>query len=415
MEKKDFPGRRFPRWSWIAVILSASMLIALSCSGPSANPDEDDDNPKNPSSCTLVPLPPEPAGRTITVRNVAELLAAVQNANATGDLTILLEDGTYTLDDMLWISGQNVTFRSRSGKRDAVVIQGQGMSGGVSHIFNVPGSNFTVADLTIGWVANHALQIHSSSDNPVIHNIRFVDTGEQMLKVSYVPGDRSSSDNGLVEWCVFEYSAGVGPQYYIGGIDAHQARNWIVRNNVFKHIRSPETDLAEHAVHFWTGSSNTLVECNRISDCDRGIGFGLGDRGHSGGMIRNNMVHTMRDVGIGLENASGTEVLHNTVYTENYENAIEYRFPRTQNVAIINNLTNGQIAGRDGGSGRIETNVTTAQASWFVNADQGSDLHLAAANPSAVDQGQALAGVAQDFDCEPRPKGAGHDIGADEW
>ena len=53
------------------------------------------------------------------------------------------------------------------------------MFGGVSHVFNVPGSNFTAADLTIGWVANHAVQIHHTADNPVIHNVRFVDTGER--------------------------------------------------------------------------------------------------------------------------------------------------------------------------------------------------------------------------------------------
>jgi hypothetical protein len=413
MGEMDCPFSMSLRWMRIAVILLFPVLIALSCSDPSPDSDGDVLNPQNPSSCTLIPLP-EPTGPTVTVSNVAELLAAAQQANNSGNLTILLEAGTYTLDDMLWISGQNVTFRSRSGNRDAVVIRGQGMSGGVSHIFNVSGDNFTVADLTIGWVANHALQVHSDADNPVIHNIRFADTGEQMLKVSYVPGDNSSSDNGLVEWCVFEYSAGVGPQYYIGGIDAHQARNWIIRNNLFRHIRSPEADLAEHAIHFWSESSNTLVENNTITDCDRGIGFGLGERGHSGGMIRNNMVHTTRDVGIGLESADGAEVYNNTVFTENYENAIEYRFTRTRGVALINNLTNAQIAGRDGGSGRNETNVTAAQAAWFVNAGSGN-LHLASANPSVVDEGQALAGVIRDVDCEPRPKGAGHDIGADEF
>ena len=52
---------------------------------------------------------------------------------------------------------------------------------------------------------------------------------------------------------------------------------------------------------------------------------------------------------------------NNSVFAENYENAIEYRFPRTQGVAIINNLTNAQINSRNGGSGRVETNVTVAQ------------------------------------------------------
>lgn len=347
------------------------------------------------------------------VSNVDELNNAVQQANRQGNLTIQLEDGTYTLDEMLWISGNNVTFRSRSGNRDTVIIRGRGMFGGVSHIFNVPGNNFAAADMTIGWVANHAIQIHSDSDNPIIHNVRFVDTGEQMLKVSYRPGDSTSSDNGMIEWCVFEYSAGVGPQYYIGGVDAHQARNWIIRNNVFKNIRSPEWELAEHAIHFWSNSSNTLVERNIIINCDRGIGFGLGDRGHQGGLIRNNMVHTTRDVGIGLENASHVTVYHNTVFTENYMNSIEYRFSRSQGVSIVNNLTNARIRSRDGGSGSLATNVTNAQEFWFV-APRNSDLHLIMAEPTVVDQGQSLAEVTQDIDCENRPQGDGYDIGADE-
>ncbi len=383
--------------------------LIFSCSESSTEPQSD---LQDTSNCVLTPLP-GPTGPTISVRSVAELVSAVQQANASGNVTILLENGIYTLDEMLWISGSNVTFRSRSGNRDAVIIRGQGMDGGVSHIFNVPGDHFTIADMTIGWVANHAVQIHSDADNPVIHNVRFVDTGEQMLKVSYVPGDDTSSDNGLVEWCVFEYSAEIGPQYYIGGIDAHQAHNWMIRNNIFRHIRSPEAELAEHAIHFWSESSYTVVEQNLIINCDRGIGFGLGDRGHQGGMIRNNMVYTTRDVGIGLENSRNTAVYNNTVFTENYMNSIEYRFSRTQGGAIINNLTNARIASRDGGTARVETNITNARASWFANAQRG-DLHLVRVEPTVIDQGQPLAEVSQDIDCEMRPQGTGYDIGADE-
>ena len=363
------------------------------------------------SPCPRV-MPPD-SGTQIIVHNVTELVNAVQRANATGNVTIVLEDGTYVLDQMLWISGNHVMFRSSSGNRDSVIIQGQGMLGGVSHIFNVPGSFFTVANMTIGWVANHAIQIHSDGDNAIVHNVRMVDTGEQMLKVSYREGDGISSENGLVEWCLFEYSAGVGPQYYIGGIDAHQAHNWIIRDNIFRWIRSPEADLAEHAIHFWSESTNTLVERNTIINCDRGVGFGMGDRGHHGGIIRNNAIYTTRDVGIGLETSNGTLVLNNTVFSENYPNSIEYRFPATQGVIIVNNLTNAQIAGRDGGNGSVENNVTDAQASWFIDAANGN-FHLSTPVPSVVDQGRALAEVTHDVDCEARPKGPGYDVGADE-
>ena len=363
------------------------------------------------SLCTRTP-PPDSGGR-IVVHNTAELISAVQQANAAGNVTVVLQDGTYVLDQMLWISGDNVMFRSASGNRDAVVIRGQGMAGPVSHIFNVAGNHFTVADMTLGWVANHAIQIHSDADYPVIHNVRLVDTGEQMLKVSFRQGDPTSSENGVVEWCLFEYTAGIGPQYYIGGIDAHQAYNWIVRDNIFRSIRSPEADLAEFAVHFWSGSTNTIVERNTIVNCDRGIGFGLGDRTHNGGMIRNNAVYSTRDVGISLESANGTRVFNNTIYTENYPNAVEYRFPATQGVVIVNNLTHGGIVSRDGGSGTVENNNSGAQASWFVDVTNGN-FHLAGAVAGVVDQGRSLPEVAQDMDCEARPKGAGYDIGADE-
>ncbi len=394
----------------VVVVVGALLLTATSCSDSS---DSDVTFPGFSDTSSCVPVSPPDSGQRIVVSSTAELMNAVEQANATGSRTIVLADGTYTLDRALWISGSNITFRSNSGNRDGVIIRGQGMYGGVTHIFNVAGSDFTAADMTIGWVANHAIQIHRESDNPVIHNVRFVDTYEQMVKVSFLEGNSASSEHGLVEWCLFEYSAGIGPQYYIGGVDAHQAHNWIIRNNTFRHIRSPGASLAEYAIHFWSESSNTLVENNVITNCDRGIGFGLGDRGHQGGMIRNNMVHTTRDVGIGLENSSGTAVYNNSLFTENYGNSIEYRFGRTQGVSIINNLTNASISSRDGGSATVATNVSNAQAPWFTSASSG-DLHLASNEATVIDQGQTLSDVTQDIDCEPRPKGNGYDIGADE-
>ncbi len=360
----------------------------------------------------------EPTNTTLLVTDVSELVAAVQQANNNGDVTIMLADGIYNLSSMLYITADNVTVRSDSGNRDSVTIGGQGMSGGVPHVFLVRGSNFTIADITLGWVANHGIQIQGEqdADSPHILNVRFVDTGEQMLKVTY-GSNSTSSDNGIVECSTFEYSAGIGPQYYIGGIDAHQAHGWIVRNNFFNDIRSPEAGsngrLAEHAVHFWSDSSGTLVEGNQITDCDRGIGFGLGDRGHQGGIIRNNMVHTTRDVGIGLENSAATHVYNNTLYTENYSYSIEYRFAGTQNVLISNNLSNGQIVSRNGGTGTVNTNNTSAQSSWFADVVTG-DLHLLVAEVSVIDQGQTLAQIVNDFDGDLRPQGAGYDIGADE-
>jgi hypothetical protein len=294
------------------------------------------------------------------------------------------------------------------------------MTGGVSHVFLVRGSDFSAQDMTIGWVANHAIQIQGeqNADRSYIYNVCFVDTYEQMLKVS--AGGAEYCDSGIVDNCLFEYTAGIGPQYYIGGVDCHRSRNWIVRNSVFKYIRSPSGSIAEHAIHFWNNSENTLAECNWIINCDRGIGFGLGTSPHVGGIIRNNMIYHdstegFADVGIAIETCPGCEIYNNTIYHEHsYANAIEYRFAATTNAYIANNLTNKNIQARNGATGIDTSNITNAQSGWFVSVPTG-DLHLGFAVPTVVDGGIPIAGLTHDYDGDPRPHGPGFDIGADEY
>jgi hypothetical protein len=81
-------------------------------------------------------------------------------------------------------------------------------------------------------------------------------------------------------------------------------------------------------------------------------------------------------------------VLHNSILISGtYSNAIEYRFPNTSAVLIANNVTDAPIVARDGATGVVTGNYTTASA-------------IPAAGP--------------DFDGEIRPTGA-TDIGADEY
>lgn len=359
----------------------------------------------------------------VIVSNVSELASSVINANAGGDKEILVADGTYILNDMLEITADGITVRSLSGLRDLVTIKGKGMYGSVSHVFLVAADDFTLRDMTIGWVANHAVQIQGElgASNTLLSNLRIVDTYEQMVKISYNSSSSNSSENGILENCLLEYTDEIGPQYYIGGIDGHQTKNWIVRNNIFKYFISPGGDIAEHAIHFWSDSEDTLVEGNVILNCDRGIGFGLNDRGHIRGIIRNNMIYhnandySFADVGIILENASNVQVYNNTIFLEHsYFNAIEYRWKGTSGVIIANNLTNKAISSRDGGSAAVYDNVTSAAAAWFMNPGSG-DLHLKYALPSVIDQGSSILGLSLDFDREPRPQGTGIDVGADEY
>jgi hypothetical protein len=360
-------------------------------------------------------------GLVLHVRTEQEFRAAINDVNTRGgNATILVANGVYRIASSAsfpYITGSKVILRSLSGKRDSVILEGGGMRDVQPATENgllIAGDHVTIADLTIRNVGNHGIQV--SGHGLLVHNVRIQDTYQQMLKGAT---DRAVIDSGIVQCCLFEYTAGRGPNYYIGGIDVHKGRNWIVRDNVFGHIQSPGGAIAEHAVHFWNNSENSTVERNLIRNCDRGIGFGLGNSAHLGGIIRNNfIVHdgggVFPDVGIGLENSPGTKVYNNTIFIT-YPNAIEYRFASTGNVSIVNNLCNQAIRARDGANASLSHNLTNARQDWFVAPATG-DLRLASALPVVVDAGGDVEGVVtDDIDKTPRPRGAAIDIGAHEW
>jgi hypothetical protein len=358
-----------------------------------------------------------------SVSTVVELNKEISSLKD-GD-TVVISPGTYNLTQTLVITADNVTVKGQSGDRTATVLRGDAMSSNASvkEIFQVHGKNFSVKDLTMERVGWHCIDIKGEhdADHLVVSNCVLRDSYEQLLKVSYNPGTPIvHSDYGLVENSLFEYSAGVGPQYYIGGIDCHACVGWVVRGNVFRNVVSPSGAAAEHAIHFWNGSKETLVEKNQIISCDRGIGFGLGGYGNTGGVIRNNMIYhdgrgSFADVQIGLEESPNSKVQNNTIYMmSGYPNAIEYRFASTTGVEITNNLTNKTIQARNGGSATLDNNLTNAVSTWFVDRARG-DLHLASPVASVADQGTGVVAVTEDFDGQMRPWGAGIDIGADEY
>jgi len=318
------------------------------------------------------------------VKTSSELINAVNESNENlGNVTIVLAKGTYEIRSLLHIYQDNITIISESDNYEDVTIKGSGMYGNVSHIFLVSASDFTVEGISLGEVKNHVIQVQGEkgASNVTVKNCRLFNSYEQLLKVSGKGEIGLSSTNGLVENCLFEYTKGVGPQYYIGGIDAHYSKGWIVRGNTFKNIISPETALAEHAIHFWSESEDTLVENNIIVECDRGIGFGLGSSTHKGGIIRGNSVYTTRDVGIGLENALNVQVYNNYLYTLDYANSIEYRFAGTV-ANIHDNITTGTITKRDGGEGTLANNLILETNKWFISIEGKAIPNVTSENPS---------------------------------
>lgn len=366
--------------------------------------------------CQCEPLELPSRTLNISVVTSAQLNDALHMCRGQGgNCEIIIQPGEYVLtQNLLYIdeSMSNLTISGSTDNASDVIIRGQGHNGNVTHIFNVAADHFILANMTIGWVKNHAVQIHgeNDADSCLIYNVHFVDIGEQMLKVSSGGGPHRS-DFGIVQCCLFEFTNDQAFQYYTGGVDAHYTRNWSVLDNEFYNIVSPESRLSEHAIHFWSEAEGTIVEGNKIVNCDRGIGLGLGDRGHGHAQIRHNMIHTSRDVGIGLESVVGALVEFNTIVTDNYANSIEYRFNRSDSNSIKYNLVSGRVHLRDGGKAELAQNVVISDPSLFEDYS-GHDYHLAGPDTSVVGRAPDHNKL-RDFDCNIHE--IRNDIGADEW
>jgi hypothetical protein len=352
------------------------------------------------------------------VHSVEQLYDEVQRARP--ETTILLDAGEYRLNHSVDLRTPRVVLRSTDGDPSRVVIRGDGMTEGrVGVALSVSAPDVTIADITIGYVGFHGIQVRGESGaaRVTIHNVRIVDTGQQLIKGS-TAGDDQHADEGLVACSTLEYSDHA-PSNYTNGIDVLAGNDWVVRDNTIRRIRgiAAENWASGPAILFWANSQGTKVERNVIIDSFRGIAYGLGpgasgrfardgdhNRDHQGGWIRNNVVvnlHPWADEGIEA-NAAGTVAIdHNTVITAgSLPWAIGARFDSTLAFAR-NNLTSKPIFRRDGGQVSLAGNIENAQAGWFTKAD-AADLSLNGTNLSAVRTGVALPDVTQDFARRPR-------------
>ena len=392
------------------------------------------------------PLPP-PGGPTLEVTPAqADDLRSIVSAAASGT-TILLHDGFYDMSggdavSRLVFATPGVTLRSFSGDRDAVVLDGAYQT---SELVSILASNVTVADLTLRRAYDHA--VHASGDgSPItgvrLYNLRVVDPGQQAVKVN--PIGEGWVDDGALECSSLELTdAGrtqIRDNCYTGGIDAHAARGWIVRRNRIAGFWCP-AGLSEHAIHFWRGSRDTLVEGNLILDCARGIGFGMGATGlgrtypddpypgipylgHVDGTIRANFVAAADpdlfaseygfDAGIAIEQAREVTVVHDTVASTSAPfSSIEWRFSDTL-VTVANDLVSHNLRARDSAQATLAGNLESAPLAWFADVAAG-DLHLAGASLPPVGGGVALPPAVAGDDFDGQPRDAAPDVGADEW
>jgi len=360
-------------------------------------------------------LPPR-TRHTVTVGSVDELVAAVaENRPST---TILLKDGEYRLKQMLDLRAPEVVLRARSGDRSKVVIRGAGMDERLVGVaLSISAAHITLADLTVGYVGYHGVQVRgeSGASNVFLHNVRVVDTGQQLVKVTISP--TASADDGVVACSLMEYTDHA-PSNYTDGVDALGAKGWVIRDNRFYRIRGPASQRwsAGPAVLFWANSIGTIVERNEIVDSFRGIALGLaseapsnarggsGPFDHQGGIVRNNVICNLNpwaDEGIEANSAKDVTIDHNSIMVEgSLPWSISVRWP-TSNARVRNNLTTRQVLLRDGGRADETANVSGAAQAWFTSPST-CDLRPTEGASRAIRSAVAVDSVTDDFDRQTR-------------
>ncbi len=386
---------------------------------------------------------PAPTGQVISVNptQAAQLPSIV--AGAPSGSTIELANGTYLLGSALKLSTPGVSLRSASNDPQTVIIDGQYS---VAETVVITASNVTIAHVTVTHAIDHPIHIYPPGPGinvtgTLIYGVRIVDGGEQFIKANPIVGQDGYVDDAVVECSSFELTNAGRPYIepccggcYTGGIDVHGGWNWIVRHNEFHGIYCDNGGLAEHAIHFWRSSRGTLVENNKITNCARGIGFGLEngtgqrvypdsphggmDLAHYDGIIRNNVIYAdlpWYDTGIELADTREPLIYHNTVVSNSsasgFYSSIDYRFPQTS-VVIRNHLTR-KITQRNNAVGTVDHNLQATPLSYFMNLP--TNFHLEPTATQAIDQGLSVADAGLDIDAQPHTYGTAPDLGADEF
>jgi hypothetical protein len=394
---------------------------------------------------------PAPTGNVVSVNPTmtGQLQALVAQA-LPGD-TIVFDSGTYELNGAyLWVGTSGVTLRSKSGNPGDVILDG-GYS--TTEVITVAASQVTVAELSIHRPRTHAIHVVSTDASDTLgtrlYRVSIVDPREQAIKINPHGAKLHFPDSGEIA-CSRMLLTDTGRPHvnptaggcYTGGIDAHAARDWLVRDNHIEGFWCP-TGLAEHAIHFWSGTRDIIVERNVMLNNARGVGFGLSNSGeartyadnpcpaagtsyvgHYGGIVRNNFVAGTRpelfsssagfDTGIMFWAACNPKAIHNTIVaTGKLFSAIEWRFPTASGVELTNNLTTHALLERDGASGTQAGNVTSATPAMFADV-AAADLHLVPAASTALDPGVAVAAGLCTEDIDGEPRSPTPDVGADE-
>ncbi|MEK7678416.1 MAG: right-handed parallel beta-helix repeat-containing protein [Verrucomicrobiota bacterium] len=367
---------------------------------------------------------PAPQGEVIRVATVEELFTAVARVKPGG--TVLIADGLYWLPRCLRLRTDRVTLRGESGDRTRVIFDGARSQDGELVALHAC-SGVTLANLTVQNVRHNGIKINSDSNvqrltlhNCILHNIW--QRAVKGVKVPLAQRESMRPKDCRIQYCLFyndrpkrfDDDPADTPQNF-GGIDVMYARGWTISDNVFVGIQG----RTRGAVFLWPETEDCVVERNIIIDCDTGIALGNSHKPAEVPMhatrcvVRNNFITRAPENGIVADYTRDCQIVHNTIHDPTNRLGRLIRLVHDNDgLLVANNLLSGPPLRNESSSGiTLRQNPAKDMTDHFAGAATGN-LHLKAPLPEAVGPAEAVDGVVENIDRQPRRRRP--DLGADE-
>ncbi|MCZ7645379.1 MAG: right-handed parallel beta-helix repeat-containing protein [Planctomycetota bacterium] len=360
--------------------------------------------------------PPWPVKRIATV---AELNKAFDRAKP--NQVFVLAPGTYALSEVILVRDtSNLVIMGGDPDPSKTVLRGPGWvgeHGGGPHFNLIGASGISFANITMEETRTYGIKVSAEGHLNDIHvyNCRFKNIGVRAIKGS--GGSKALAKGGSIRWCKFSCDR-IPPRdwlfdgNYITAIDMMALDGWTISDNEFRDLKGASGE-ARAAIFLWVNCKRVTIERNLILNCDRGIGVGnphITAEDKAAGMwhaeefeIRNNAIVTSVDAGIEISWARDVRVSHNSICrlkdAENGRGIRGVTGSRLEKVVLANNLVHGKLWDAPGLEQR--TNLFGNCAGCFANPESG-DLRLTPQAAAAVNKGQPLEEVKEDFDGNAR-------------
>ncbi|WP_309122808.1 fibronectin type III domain-containing protein [Paenibacillus sp.] len=380
----------------------------------------------NVASATTTPPSPD----AVTVSTLAALQSAIHAAPQSGRV-ITLAAGVYNVSSQISINGKdNITIQGATSNPEATVLKGPGMSSSLGQIFDVNDSHYlTIKNLRMQDTKYHGVKINYGSNYFTADNIVAWDHGEGGFKVTAQPWTEGAaySDYGAIKNSRLGYTT-AGNNNAVEAIDIIAGWHWKIQNNFFENTYKSVGNGVAYAVFAKGGARGTVIENNEFRNNFTAISFGGGGTGslyfrhgngayeHYDGIVRNNVIIKTTDAAIYMNSAKDYKVYNNTIFNVGSGvGAIESRYVQS-NGLVYNNLMNGSIKNRDGGTHTAATNLTNATIDFMVDAANRNYRLNPLKATAAINAGTSLpTEVPTDFYGDARPYGSAFDIGAVEF